>query len=659
MNPQPNRFFQISLVFLVALNLIPHFNDYTVPTLAVGGVCLVWRLLYEFQYVALPNFFTKLGLVISLSYLVYMNYGTLFGLEAGSALLICAASLKLIDRVAYRDAMVLLFLNFMLLLARFFESQTLGITIFAFFDLIITTALLVQLHSGAHFKFDLLTLLKTGLRLSLQIAPFMILLFFVFPRFSTQFIRAQSQTGQQVGFSDKIDPGSVAQLAENNVVAFRVRFNRETPQMMDRYWRGTILTTNNFMSWSRSSEQTDRQLPAPKSKTGKVEQEILLEPLFNTWLFTLDYPDWIEQRNSYLRSITRFAGGDIYSLQKSYNKKIVYDVFSIQKSKESLPDSVRKMYLQTPKVEDARVLELVSQIQKGDVDGEQVALRLMKFYHSQFLYTLKPGKMNSNDLGGFLFEKKKGFCEHFAASFAALLRMANIPSRVVVGFHGGRKNDLSDYFIITSRDAHAWTEVWSDKKQQWLRFDPTVMVSPMRREFGGDMYHSLSEEELQQRFASQDSAYQINSGWLQKGFLAYDALATNWNLFLLNYDQAGQESFFARLGIGQVNQNLLLTISLLILLVFYLWVRLTMRSKDVVESAVQKSYMNLRKHLLKKGLEKEAFEGPSDFLSRCQKELPTVAEDIKTFRRIYLESEYGLVAPHADFKKIVQRISSS
>jgi len=656
MNPQPNRFFQISLVFLVALNLIPHFNDYTVPTLAVGGVCLVWRLLYEFQYVPLPNFFTKFGLVISLSYLIFLNYGTLFGLEAGSALLICAASLKLVDRVAYRDAMVLLFLNFMLLLARFFESQTLGITIFAFFDLIITTALLVQLHSGAHFKFDLITLLKTGLRLSLQIAPFMILLFFVFPRFSTQFIRAQGGAAKQAGFSDKIDPGSVAKLAESNVVAFRVRFNGEAPQMIDRYWRGAVLSTNNSMSWGRGSGQATRRLPPPESKKGKIEQEILLEPLFNNWLFTLDYPVWIQQRNSSIGSMTRFGEGDIYFLQKSYNKKFVYDVFSTQKSREPLSTSLRKKYLQTPKVEDPRVLDLVSQIQKNNVDGEQIALRLMKFYHTQFLYTLKPGQMKSNELGEFLFEKKKGFCEHFAASFAAVLRMANVPSRVVVGFHGGRKNDLSDYYIITSRDAHAWTEVWSDKKEQWLRFDPTVMVSPMRQELGGDIYHSLSEQELQQRFASQDGAYEIDSSWLQKGLLAYDALATNWNLFLLNYDQAGQESFFARLGIGQVNQNLLLTISLLILLIFFLWVRLTTKSKEVAESAVQKSYMNLRKYLLKKGLEKEAFEGPSDFLNRCQKELPEVAEDLESFRQIYLESEYGLRPPPSDFNKIIQRI---
>ncbi len=659
MNPHPNRFFQISLVFLVALNLIPHFNDYTVPTLAVGGVCLLWRLLYEFQYVPLPNFFTKLGLVICLSYLVYMNYGTLLGLEAGTALLICAASLKLVDRVAYRDAMVLLFLNFMLLLARFFESQTLGITIFAFFDLIITTALLVQLHSGAYFKFDLLTLLKTGLRLTLQIAPFMILLFFVFPRFSTQFIRAQSKVSQQTGLSDKIDPGSVAQLADNNVVAFRVRFNGDAPQMIDRYWRGAVLSTNNFMSWSRGIGQVSKILPAPKSKKGKIEQEILMEPLFNTWLFTLDYPAWIELRNSYLRSITRSDAGDIYFLQKPYNKKFVYDVFSSQQSNESMPEALRKKYLQAPRVEDTRVHELVSQIQKGDVDGELVALRLMKFYQTQFLYTLKPGKMKSNDLGEFLFEKKKGFCEHFAASFAALLRLANVPSRVVIGFHGGRKNDLSDYFIITSRDAHAWTEVWSDQKQQWLRFDPTVMVSPMRGELGGDMYHSLSEEELQQRIVSRDGAYEINLSWLQKGFLAYDALATNWNLFLLNYDREGQENFFARLGIGQVNQNLLLTMSLLILLIFYLWVRLTMRSKVAVESAVQNAYMKLRKHLLKKGLEKESFEGPSDFLLRCQKELPTAAEDLEVFRQIYLESEYGLTTPQGDYKKSVQRICSS
>lgn len=288
MNPQPNRFFHLSLILLVALNLVPHFNDYTVPTLAVGGLCLTWRLLYEYQIVPLPNLFTKVGLVLVLFYLVFENFGQILGLESGTALLICAVSLKLIDRVGYRDAMVLLFLNFMLLLARFFESQTLGITIFAGFDLIITTALLVQLHNGSQVKFDAVSLLKTGSKLFIQIAPLMILLFFVFPRFSTGFLQAKNRRTQLNGFSDSIEPGVMSSLAQSDQSAFRVRFLGQIPHPLDMYWRGGILVNNQGMKWLKGSFEKEKKVRPSSILKNANEQEIMLEPVFNDWLFALD-----------------------------------------------------------------------------------------------------------------------------------------------------------------------------------------------------------------------------------------------------------------------------------------------------------------------------------------------------------------------------------
>ena len=54
----------------------------------------------------------------------------------------------------------------------------------------------------------------------------------------------------------------------------------------------------------------------------------------------------------------------------------------------------------------------------------------------------------------------KGFCEHYAAAFATLMRIAGIPSRVVLGYHGGEFNQLGKYVIVHQSDAHAWCEVW-------------------------------------------------------------------------------------------------------------------------------------------------------------------------------------------------------
>lgn len=658
MNPQPNRFFHLSLIFLVALNLVPHFNDYTVPTLAVGGLCLAWRLLYEYQIVPLPNLFTKVGLVFALFYLVYQNYGQILGLESGSALLICAVSLKLIDRVGYRDAMVLLFLNFMLLLSRFFVSQTLGITIFAAFDLIITTALLVQLHNGSRVKFNFFTLMKTGSKLFLQIAPFMILLFFVFPRFSTGFLQSNAKRTTLNGFGDSMQPGSMSQLAQSDQPAFRVRFLDKTPSPLDMYWRGGILVVNENMKWLSGSFEKSLLRTRPAPLKNPSEQEILLEPYFNDWLFTLDRGVWIEQRNIYLQRKTHSTEGDIFVLSKPVDKKFIYNAISVPEKNTELTAKQRRMYLQAPENNDPRVRELLDRISQGSVQSNEAkANRLMMFYQKQFRYTLTPGRLKSLDLGEFLFEKKVGFCEHFAVSFASLMRLAGVPSRVVVGFQGGRKNDLSDYYLVTSKDAHAWTEIYSDEKKQWLRFDPTIMVSPLRFELGGELYHSMTDEELAQVGDGSNFLANYKDGWLKQAYFAVDALATNWNMFLLNFDRSGQKDFFARMGFKNINQGLLLSVSLLILLSFFLWVRISNRRKTEKINPAQLTYLSLRAKLAKKGIEKEAFEGPSDFLTRAQQEWPEQNEPLEKFRELYLQSFYGLEDDHlSELKQTLKQI---
>jgi transglutaminase-like putative cysteine protease len=69
----------------------------------------------------------------------------------------------------------------------------------------------------------------------------------------------------------------------------------------------------------------------------------------------------------------------------------------------------------------------------------------------------------------FLFRRRVGFCEHYAASFATLMRLAGIPARVIVGYLGGEYNDLGHFVLVRQADAHAWCEVflpenWMDSR---------------------------------------------------------------------------------------------------------------------------------------------------------------------------------------------------
>ncbi len=85
---------------------------------------------------------------------------------------------------------------------------------------------------------------------------------------------------------------------------------------------------------------------------------------------------------------------------------------------------------------------------------------------------------NTNSGGGtqtilsFLTVTRAGFCQQFATSMAAMLRSIGIPSRVVVGFTSGVRDQVSGQYSITTDRAHSWVEVrfpgWG-----WLPFEPT------------------------------------------------------------------------------------------------------------------------------------------------------------------------------------------
>ena len=84
------------------------------------------------------------------------------------------------------------------------------------------------------------------------------------------------------------------------------------------------------------------------------------------------------------------------------------------------------------------------------------------FTQQPFYYTLNPPKLGGDSVDEFLFDTKRGFCGHYASAFAALMRAAGIPARVVTGYQGGIHNPFADYWILRQSEAHAWNEIWID-----------------------------------------------------------------------------------------------------------------------------------------------------------------------------------------------------
>lgn len=209
------------------------------------------------------------------------------------------------------------------------------------------------------------------------------------------------------------------------------------------------------------------------------------------------------------------------------------------------------------------------------------------FNKQKFVYTLKPPVLQSaSPTDEFLFKTKQGFCEHYADAFVTLMRSAGVPARVVTGYQGGEWNEQGGFWQIRSKDAHAWAEVWLPERNVWKRVDPTAAVSISRVDGGVDS--ALPAEEINElvsnlsawsRFTSQSQIY--------------------WQRWVVNFDNAQQNSLFSLLGLGgasKFSSLLLLIIGSVPVLIPIIWWWRRSRKQDIAPLA--DGFMLLKRRLL-------------------------------------------------------------
>ena len=168
-----------------------------------------------------------------------------------------------------------------------------------------------------------------------------------------------------------------------------------------------------------------------------------------------------------------------------------------------------------------------------------IAAALRHFSLSKFTYTLSPPLLGRDSVDEFLFDTRRGFCEHFASSFVFLMRAAGMPARVVTGYQGGEINPVDDYLEVRQSDAHAWAEVWV-ANQGWLRADPTATVAPSRVQ--GGLAMAVPEGE------PLPLALRPAFSWVREIRYRLDAVNNGWNQWILGYNPQRQKELLERLG---------------------------------------------------------------------------------------------------------------
>lgn len=107
----------------------------------------------------------------------------------------------------------------------------------------------------------------------------------------------------------------------------------------------------------------------------------------------------------------------------------------------------------------------------------QKALAICEDLKNNYTYDLNVDKFpeDAETTDYFLFESKKGFCEHFATAMVVLCRLQGIPCRLITGFTQGDLNPLSGVYEIKESDSHAWVEVLTS--HGIIELDPTPNYS--------------------------------------------------------------------------------------------------------------------------------------------------------------------------------------
>lgn len=615
------------------------------------AIVFFWRLGLVFSGRQLPGTMLRLLAAFAAALGVYAQYNTLFGRDAGVALLVLFLGLKLMEMKAKRDLFVVIFLCMFLLLLSFLYSQSIFSAVLATFALLTLVATLMSMQFGYH-EAPLGKRFKLSAGLLARSLPIAIVLFILFPRIEQPLWRmpndAQSGT---TGLGDQMSPGNISDLSESEEIAFRVRFANALPEKENLYWRGPVLSVFDGRTW------TQNRLARPGNV--KIEQPDGVTPLTYTvtieangrnYLPALEHPisvPMVRDRPATVLPDLQLVMPDILSERLRYTVTSHPNIrYGLDETRQSLSP-----WLELPASFNPRTLQLALEWRNEENDPEALVKRALNWIkRDPFFYTLQPPTYGRHIVDEFLFDKRRGYCEHYSQAFVVLMRALDIPARVVTGYQGGDLNPIDDYVVVRQKNAHAWAEVWISGKG-WLRVDPTAAIAPER-----------IEKQSGQRLGSQLRLDESNGASLTNRIrMQLEALTNGWNQWLLNYDRSKQRNLLGWLGLDPDDwQQLvgLLAVLLGVILGIVAVVTLRPRGKpDPVESIFQEALRRLQNH----GIERTKADTAIKLATKVNKSAPNLAPAFNEIVRTYNQLRYSGQKPDAEqikqFRDLVRRLA--
>jgi len=328
-------------------------------------------------------------------------------------------------------------------------------------------------------------------------------LFFMIPRFTAGYLSALNlQPTLMTGFSDNVALGEIGKLKQSSAVVMRVEVEGDPAKVELIRWRGIVLTNFDGKRWftplqdpnvilpNADGEFNFNPVPLPAGQFVRLHYTVLLEPIATDAVFVAPRPDSIRGRFTNEGNSPGMAPhrgylildktGSIFNPFHN-DTKVRYEGSSnspavppavLRAASSAYPEFVQNTYLQLPEL-DPRVKALAEQITASSKNAYDKAANIERYLKTRYAYTLDlSGPKVQDPLAHFLFVRRAGHCEYFAAAMTVMLRTLGIPARYASGFLPGEYNDLGGDFIVRASDAHTWVEVYFPS-YGWITFDPT------------------------------------------------------------------------------------------------------------------------------------------------------------------------------------------
>ena len=502
-------------------------------------------------------------------------------------------------------------------------------------------------------------------------------LFFLLPRMSAGYLGGYSfGTDFSSGFSDHVQLGRIGEIQQSNAVVMHIQIDGDTVGSYDLHWRGISLASFDGRTWSNPRElgvrlqpQSANSFAVPRvgnqverfDATGTpprpnlIHYRVLMEPIGTNVFFLAPWPRAITGE---YRRMDADSGGAIYDLDPRHAISR-YEADSdisrpsageLRAAGSDYPPKIANVYLSLPPL-DQRVPRLAQLIAASATNNFDKAAVLENYLRTRYAYTLQLPQTSPDDpIANFLFVRKQGHCEYFAASMAVMLRTLGIPSRVVNGFRTDEFNDLTGNYVVRAKDAHAWVEAYFPG-YGWQTFDPTPGGSANTPQGWGrvGLYVDAMASFWREWIVSYVSSHQYVLGQAavsgtRNTWEEARAWARRHYESMLQWARRSQERLEQSPGKG-ISLGVAIILGLLLFgnlgriarLLHEKWLQAhPERSPD---QAAAMWYEKMARALAKRGVAKAAAQTPQEFVNRIEN--PRLREPVARFTHVYESARFG------------------